>query len=255
MKKIIINIVSIFALLLMVNCQDDNFSFGSIDAPTNLEVTAEIVGQSSDFPDGDGSGKIKLTSTADNAISYKYIFSDGTSENAPNGVFEKRFTKPGVNTYVITVIASGRGGITTNTTLEIKILSNFTDDEAVQLLTGGSSKKWYWSASETGHLGVGPNSSDVTQNYYPVWYQAAAFEKAGSPNSSCLYDNVLTFSLDGDQLKFNLDNGGRTFFNAAFLSVGGGSGGEDLCLDYATTGEKTVTLSPSESVVMANQSI
>ena len=97
MKKIIINIVSIFALLLMVNCQDDNFSFGSIDAPTNLEVTAEIVGQSADFPDGDGSGKIKLTSTADNAISYKYIFSDGTSENAPNGVFEKRFTKPGVN--------------------------------------------------------------------------------------------------------------------------------------------------------------
>lgn len=252
MKKIIINIVSIFALLLMVNCQDDNFSFGSIDAPTNLEVTAEIVGQSADFPDGDGSGKIKLTSTADNAISYKYIFSDGTSENAPNGVFEKRFTKPGVNTYVITVIASGRGGITTNTTLEIKILSNFTDDEAVQLLTGGSSKKWYWSASETGHLGVGPNSSDVTQNYYPVWYQAAAFEKAGSANSSCLYDNVLTFSLDGDQLKFNLDNGGRTFFNAAFLSVGGGSGSEDLCLDYATTGLKTVTLSPSESVITTN---
>ncbi len=252
MKKIIINIVSIFALLLMVNCQDDNFSFGSIDAPTNLEVTAEIVGQSADFPDGDGSGKVKLKSTADNAISYKYIFSDGTSENAPNGVFEKRFTKPGVNTYVITVIASGRGGITTNTTLEIKILSNFTDDEAVQLLTGGSSKKWYWSASETGHLGVGPNSSDVTQNYYPVWYQAAAFEKAGSPNSSCLYDNVLTFSSDGDQLKFNLDNGGRTFFNAAFLSVGGGSGSEDSCLDYATTGLKTVTLSPSESVITTN---
>nr|WP_315183084.1 family 16 glycosylhydrolase [uncultured Flavobacterium sp.] len=252
MKKIIINIVSIFALLLMVNCQEDNFSFGSIDTPTNLEVTVEIVGKTAEFPDGDGSGKIKFTSSADNAISYKYIFSDGTSENAPSGILEKRFTKPRVNTYTVTVIASGRGGITTNTTLEVTVLSNFTDDEAVQLLTGGTSKKWYWSASERGHLGVGPNNNDIAINYYANYYQAGAFEKAGSPNSSCLYDNELTFSLSGDQLKFNLDNGGRTFFNAAFLSVGGGSGGEDLCLDYATTGEKTVTLSPSESVIMTN---
>ena len=86
MKKIIINIVSIFALLLMVNCQEDNFSFGSIDTPTNLEVTVEIVGKTAEFPDGDGSGKIKFTSSADNAISYKYIFSDGTSENVPSGI-------------------------------------------------------------------------------------------------------------------------------------------------------------------------
>ncbi|MNP93146.1 Beta-glucanase precursor [compost metagenome] len=252
MKKIIINIVSIFVLLLMVNCQEDNFSFGSIDAPTNLEVTAEIVGQSTEFPDGDGSGKIKFTSTADNAISYKYVFSDGTSENSPNGSVEKRFTKPGLNSYTVTVIASGKGGITTNTTLEVTVLSNFEDAEAVEFLTGGSSKKWYWAASEPGHLGVGPNSSDASQNYFGFWYQAVPFEKAGSPSSSCLYDNVLTFSLNGGQLKYELDNGGRTFFNAAFLSVGGGSGSDDSCLDYSTAGQKTVTLSPSESVVMAN---
>jgi hypothetical protein len=252
MKKILINIVSLLALLLMVNCQEDNFSFGSLDSPKNLEVTAEIIGKTTEFPNGDGSGKIKFISSADNTISYKYVFSDGTSENAPNGIFEKRFTKPGLNTYTVTVIASGKGGISTNTTLEVTVLSNFEDAEAVQFLTGGTSKKWYWSASETGHLGVGPNNNDVTENYYAKYYQAAAFEKAGSPNSSCLYDNELTFSLEGGQLMYGLSNGGRTFFNAAFLNVGGGSGSEDLCLDYATTGQKTVTLSPSESVVTTN---
>lgn len=251
-KKIIIKIVSLFTILLMAGCQKDDFAFGSIDTPTNLQVTAEIVGKTADAPDGDGSGMVKLTATADNAISYKYVFSDGTSENSPNGKFTKRFTKTGVNTYTVTLIATGRGGVASNVTLDVTVLSNFSDDEAVQFLTGGSSKKWYWSASEVGHLGVGPNNTDPEKNAIPDYYKAGAFEKAGSPSSSCLYDNELTFSLDGDQLKYQLNNGGATFFNAAFASVAGGSGPSDSCLTYDAGGIKTVSLSPSESVVTKN---
>lgn len=251
-KKIIIKIVSLFAILLMTGCQKDDYTFGSIDAPTNLKITAEIVGKTVDAPNGDGTGRVKLTGSADNAISYKYVFSDGTSENSGSGQFTKRFTKTGVNTYTVTLIAMGRGGISSNTTIDVTVLSNFSDDEAVQFLTAGTSKKWYWSASEPGHLGVGQNDGDATKNYYANYYQAAAFEKAASPASSCLYDNVLTFSLDGDQLKFELDNGGSTFFNASFASVAGGSSPDDACLSYNTGGAKTVSLSPSESVVTKN---
>jgi hypothetical protein len=251
MKKII-NILSILTLFLMVGCQEDEKSFGDINAPTNLQVTADIVGKTTDLPFGDGSGVVKFTTTADNAISYKYIFSDGTSANAPNGIYEKRFTQNGTNTYTVTVIASGAGGITTNTTLEVEVKSDFVDAEAVQFLTGGTQKNWYWAASEPGHLGVGQNDSDATKNYYANYYQAGPFEKAGSPNSSCLYENIMTFSLDGNQLKFELDNGGQTFFNTAFQSVVGGTAGEDFCYDYNTAGLKTVSLSPSESVVVAN---
>ncbi len=252
MKNIFINTIAIFTLLLMVNCSKDDYAFGTLENPTNLEVQFEIIGKTTATPYGDGTGKVKFTVKADDAISYKFVFNDGTSQNAPNGIYEKRFTKTGINTYTVTVIASGKGGVATNTTVDVEVLSTFSDDEAVALLTGGTSKKWYFSASEVGHLGVGPNSTDATQNYYGFWYQAAAFEKAGSANSSCLYDNVLTFSLDGNQLKYSLDNGGRTFFNAAFLNVAGGSGSEDLCLNYAATGTKTVSLSPSESVILNN---
>ncbi|WP_264536933.1 glycoside hydrolase family 16 protein [Flavobacterium sp. N1736] len=251
-KKIIIKIVSLFAILLMTGCQKDDYTFGSIDAPTNLKITAEIVGKTADTPYGDGSGAVKLIATADNAISYKYVFSDGTSENSPSGKLTKRFAKTDVNTYTVTVIATGRGGVASNTAIDVTVLSDFSDPEAVQFLTAGSSKKWYWSASEPGHLGVGQNDGDATKNYYANYYQAAAFEKAASPASSCLYDNVLTFSLDGEQLKFELDNGGSTFFNAAFASVAGGSSPDDACLSYNTSGKKTVTLSPSESFVTKN---
>ncbi|WP_035648746.1 family 16 glycosylhydrolase [Flavobacterium sp. ASV13] len=251
-KNIIIKIVSIFTILLMTGCQKDDFTFGSIDSPTNLKVTAEIIGKTTAAPNGDGSGTVKFTATADDAISYKYVYSDGTSDNAPNGVVTKRFTKTGVNTYTVTIIASGKGGVSSTTTTDVTVKSDFSDAEAVQFLTGGTSKKWYWSASEAGHLGVGQNDGDATKNYYGNYYQAGAWEKAGSPTSSCLYGNELTFSLEGGQLKYQLNNGGATFFNAAFESVGGGSSGSDACLAYDTSGKKTVSLSPSESVVMQN---
>jgi beta-glucanase (GH16 family) len=251
-KKIILKLVSLFTILLMMGCQKDDFTFGDINTPTNLKVTAEIIGKTTDTPYGDGSGLVKFVGSAENAISYKYVYPDGTSDNSPNGKITKRFTKTGVNNYTVTLVASGKGGVVSTTTIDVEVQSDFSDDEAVQLLTGGTSKKWYWAASEPAHLGVGPNNTDPMKNAIPDYYQAGPFEKAASPTSSCLYENVLTFSLDGDQLKYQLDNGGATFFNKAYGSVGGQTLTEDTCLPYDVSGVKTVSLSPSESVIMAN---
>ena len=252
MKTIVNNILVTLSLLLVFSCQEEDNVFGDLSAPTNLTIQANIEGVSTANPNGDGSGVVNFVATATNAISYKYVFSDGTTANAPSGQLQKRFTQPGTNEYTITVTASGKGGVSTTTTLTLQVRSDFTDAEAVQFLTGGSQKSWYWSASEPGHLGVGPNSTDATQNYYPHWYQAAPWEKAGSPASSCLYENVLHFSLEGGQLKFLLDNGGSTFFNKDFNSVVGATSPDDGCYSYDTSGLKTVTLSPSESLVVGN---
>jgi beta-glucanase (GH16 family) len=253
MKKLIINMFAVLGLLLVLSCQEETKSFGALDAPANLVVTAQIVGQNTtDAINGDGTGKVLFIATADNAISYRYVFGDGSSQNSPSGVFEKRYNKTGLNTYTVTIIATGKGGIAATTTMEVTVLSNFEDPQSVALLTGGSQKTWYWAASETGHLGVGPNSDDNAQNFYAHWYQAVPWEKAGSSESSCLYGNELTFSLVGNQLKFQLNNQGQTFFNKDFRSVVGGTSGNDACYNYDTTGLKNVNLGPSESVVMAS---
>ena len=253
MKKIIINVVCVFTLFLMASCQEESKSFGSLDTPANLVVTAQIIGQNStNALNGDGTGKVLFTATADNAISYRYVFGDGSSVNSPSGIYEKRYNQVGLNTYTVTIIATGKGGIAATTTKEVTVLSNFEDAEAVSFLTGGSQKTWYWSASETGHLGVGPNNTDAAENYYAKWYQAVPWEKAGSSESSCLYGNELTFSLVGNQLKYQLDNHGQTFFNKDFQSVAGGSAGYDSCYSFDATGLKNVNLGPSESLVMAN---
>lgn len=197
MKKIIIKIVAVFALLLLVNCQDDNFSFGDVTAPSNLTVTAEIVGQTTDSPNGDGSGAVIFTSKADNAISYKYVFPDGTSSTGTNGVIPKTFTKTGVNTYTISVLAYGKGGSTTNTVIQVEVLSTFSDDEAKDFLTGGTgkSKTWYWAADKGGNIGLGPNSVKADGSHtFPAYYSASPW--AG--DKLCMYDAEFVFTQSGD---------------------------------------------------------
>ena len=154
MKRI--SIISLFlASLLIWSCEKEDNKFGEVTEPDGLEVLALVVGADDANPGGDGSGLVNFTATADNAITYKYVFSDGTSEIAPTGELVKRFTQVGVNTYTVTVIASGTAGVSTSVTTEVTVRSDFDDAEAVQLLTGGSSKTWYWAADEPGHLGVG----------------------------------------------------------------------------------------------------
>ena len=97
MKNIIQKTTLALTLLLaFAGCQDDTHSFGEVNAPENLQVTTQIVGQDADHPNGDGSGFVNFTSTATHAVSYKYIFSDGTSEISGSGEISKRFSQPGL---------------------------------------------------------------------------------------------------------------------------------------------------------------
>ena len=103
-------------------------------------------------------------------------------------------------------------------------------------------------------MGVGPNNNDAANNFWPQYYGAQPFEKAGSPESSCIYEAELSFIKDGNLLKYRQDNGGQTFFNASYNSVGGSSATTDQCLTFDTSGEKIVSLAPSSSVVAPENS-
>ena len=238
----------VLLLVLVTGCQDDDKSFGTLDAPTNLEIGYTIVGQDTENPNGDGSGQTTITAHADGAMTYKFVYPDGTSDYNDEGFIAKRFSTNGVNSYIVTVIATGKGGVSTTGSIEIKdLLSVFNDPITTQLLTNNSTKTWYFAKMEQGHLGVGPNTP-TGNNYWPEYYGAAPNEKAGSETSSCLYSNKLKFTSDNGLIKYELDNGGNTFFNKDFTYLVE-TKNEDFCLPYNTTGQKTVLLEPSNSFV------
>lgn len=231
------NMVILIVLLGFFSCQEDDLTLDTILVPSNLSISSDI--------STDGSGMVDFQASADNAITYKYTFSDGSSGIAPSGNYTKRFTRTGLNTYLVTVIAYGKGGVSSSKTIEVEVQSDFSDPETKQFLTGGSSKTWYVAAAQPGHLGVGPASGDNFDN--PSYYAAGPFEKAGADVSSCFYTDELTFSENGDNISFELNNNGATFFNAAYTAEFGGSSSEDQCLALDTSGEKAVTLAPASS--------
>lgn len=238
-------IFSLFAIAFMViSCQNDDLGLETMLVPSNIVVDTQI--------STDGSGIVLFNISADNAITYKFNFGDGTTGTSLDGTYTKRFSKNGLNTYVVTAIAYGKGGISSSKTIEIEVQSDFSDPDTKQFLTGGSSKKWYVAAYLPGHLGVGPSKGDGFDS--PVYYQAAPFEKAGAESSSCFYTDVLTFSTSGeDNLTYLLNNNGATFFNVDYVGqFGGPTGSGDLCIEFDTGGTKTATLSPATSGIISS---
>ncbi|MGJ8684005.1 MAG: family 16 glycosylhydrolase [Nonlabens sp.] len=241
-----------FAGLLILSCQEDDLKFGDITAPTELVVNFTVQGQDAANPFGDGSGKVDFTASAQNAINFTYDFGDMRSGSAYDGTITHQFVEQGTNVYSVTVTATGTGGASTTQTVLVEVFSAFDDAEAKQFLTGGTTKTWYWAAAEAGHLGVGPNDPNIAnpgENNFPAYYSASPFEKNGAGESMCLYMDQMVFTMNGNNVEYELLNGGETYFNASFEGVAGGANGFDYCYAYDTSGVKNVTFLPSDSIV------
>lgn len=236
--KLYIKLMAVFMAFSWYGCQDDDQTFGEIISPSNLTIEAVVHDVSAEFPYGSGSGMVDFVAHADNAISYKFVFGDNTSQVVPGGETTHGFGLTGINEYVVTVIASGTGGTTTSATVNLTVYSAFDDPLAKEYLTGNSSKTWYIAKALPGHLGLGPMESTGQD-----WYSAAPFEK-----EDCFYNDTFTFTLQQDgNITFVQDNMGETFFNVSYLDVAGGSGGSDMCLAFDTSGVKNVSLSGATS--------
>ena len=187
MKKIkyLVKSLLVFTALVFTSCETEDHEFGDIVNPTNLQVSADLVGFDDNNPNGDGSGTVHLTAVADNAITYKFV-SNGVETMAPSGMITYNFSTTGLSNYEVTVIAIGTAGVVSNTSISLDVLVLYSPPQ--ELLDALYANSWRVKAEESGHLGVGP--SDGLE---PIWYAAAAFDKV----DTALYDDRYTFSTDG----------------------------------------------------------
>jgi len=244
-RYILLLFVSVF--LTHTSCLEDNYTLGELISPVNVALTYEIVGANAENPYGDGSGKVNFTASADNEITYIYTFGDGTDNLvAPDGKASHLFTKTGVNKYNVTAIAIGTGGISSSKTVSLEVYSSFTDDEALEFLTGGSTRTWYWAADQPGHAGLGPNFVDGTNHTYAAWYSAAPFEKA----ATCMYDSEFKFSKVNGELKFeHINPSGMAFIPGTYAGKLGIQA--DACHGLPVvdiSGVKNVSFGPASSI-------
>ena len=100
----------LFAGLAFASCEKETYSFGDIKTPANLQINTAVAGVNADNPNGDGTGVVNITATADNALSYKIDYGDGRVVMVPSGIASHQYNTPGVNDYNVTVTAIGTGG-------------------------------------------------------------------------------------------------------------------------------------------------
>jgi hypothetical protein len=259
----------LIVLMLVVSfqsCQDDDTEFGNITTPSNLVLNVDLQGQSVSEPDGDGTGIVVFTATADNALNYTYDFGDGFTGSTFNGVIEHRFVQLGVISYNVTVTATGTGGVATTQTIVIDVLSTFDDPDAKDFLTGGTSKTWYWSVAENGHWGVGPTSLIGGQPpafyYTPGFFPVPAFGRYCNELTECFYEDEMTFTKVGTNVRYELNNFGSTYIHNSYLSQFGGPSsnntanaqGEfaDECLPFTAPAPGPVTFTPTTNTDVPN---
>jgi hypothetical protein len=183
-----------FALLIILgSCKKNDYTMGTLTAPSDIVINTTIAGVDATHPNGDGSGDVQISLTGTNVLSYKidYDAADGiTLDFLANGKTTKKYTRLGLNTYRITVVAYGAGATATTVTKDIQVQSNFNPDPAiVSNLTGTGSKTWKVDKDIPSHFGVGPwSASSVT----PEWWSAAVNEKVACCN--CFYTASFTFT-------------------------------------------------------------
>lgn len=235
-------IICSVAFLGLSSCKKEEYTFGDIKAPSNVTLTAVVEGVDATNPNGNGTGKVAITVSAKNALTYSIDYGDGTTEVVSTGVKTYKYTNPGTSTYTITVNAIGTGGAVSTISKTVSVFVAFViPSNIISSLTGGTSKVWVTDKDAYGHFGV----DDPTRlNPDPgIWWYAAG------PNTreACAYDDEITFSKDAlDRISISVNNKGTSMSIGAATSFYGFTGG-DGCYAINTGGTKQLAFSAANN--------
>ncbi len=211
--------------------------------PSNLVITITIVGQDATNLFGDGSGKIDIVATANDATSYKFELGNGAEQETTVGSLSYTYTNLGTQNYTIKVtVSNANGSISTSTQITVLYDPYASIKKA---LTNSTSKSWYWNHTQSGHIG-----QSSLNEFQPSVYIATPNE---FESTACLYDDKMTFAKESNgQISFQLDNNGSNYFNKneVFDALGSANPSQDACYNYSTSGTKTVVFSEATSGIL-----
>lgn len=209
-------------LILFNSCQEEEPSFGALTAPTNIDIQV-MYADGDDFVaqgPGDGTGVVNFIASANNAISYQFVY-NGSASSAPAGKQSYSFAVLGLQTYAVTVVAFGRGGISSSKTIEVEVLSTYSAPaDLLTMLTSNTTRTWRIAAEVPRHFGLGPVGGSIPVEWYPGPGNSDVNYKVGTG----MYDDRYTFNINGT---FTHDTGadGNVFGREVLIEELAGPGG------------------------------
>ncbi|CAM4234849.1 family 16 glycosylhydrolase [Gillisia limnaea] len=111
--------VACFLLFFFNSCSSGDSEINT--AVSNLQVEVSLAGANDQQPNGDGSGLVQVTATADNAVRYAFRFDNGDVQESTSGIMEYTFTKEGTYTSNVVVWAYSESGQFVNETVNFTV--------------------------------------------------------------------------------------------------------------------------------------
>ena len=126
-----------FIILFITSCSSENSANGGDSTtvivqeiiPSNLNLTIDILGQTNDNLNGDGSGTVSCSASATNAINYEFRFGNGDVIESVTGNVEYTYSMPGLNNYTVYVYAYSE---TENYVVEFESIDVYVTDDSIE---------------------------------------------------------------------------------------------------------------------------
>jgi beta-glucanase (GH16 family) len=153
-------------LVLVISCSSSN-----ADPEINskeLTVIITIVGTTDTNPAGDGSGEVRVSAFAEDAVSYGYRFANDMLQETTSRTMSHTFDQAGTHLYTVEVFAYFSNGESLSESQQINVYKSSPETETLVFSDefdyegSPASEKWH-------HQVIGPNNgswyNDETQHY------------------------------------------------------------------------------------------
>lgn len=146
----------------LFNCSGGGSGDGGEDnTPKNLIVNYEVLGATTSLPNGDGSGVVNFSVSAENATSYKMLIGSQTL-NSTTGTFSYTFTQGGTNSYTVYISAyNGSKFISATKVIVVYVVPTLAFADEFNVDGPPDSSKWSY---EIGAGGWGNNELQYYTN-------------------------------------------------------------------------------------------
>src|SRR5690606_23463099 len=124
-------------------CSSDSSSSENSNMPKNLQLTANVVGADANNPNGDGSGTVVFSFSAENATNYKLNLGNGQVIESQSNTYTHTYTGSGISTYEVFVSAyNGTNFISKSITVTVFVASSMIWSEEFNV--NGAPNSAYW---------------------------------------------------------------------------------------------------------------
>lgn len=192
LKTISLLFTACFLLFFFNSCSSEDSEKNT--AVSNLQVEVSLAGANDQQPNGDGSGVVEVTATANNADKYAFSFDNGDVQENTSGKIEYTFSEEGTYSSNLEVWAYSRSGEFINETVDFTVYKSnsqfntlvffdeFDDEGSLD------NEKWH-------HQVIPPNNGS--------WFNGEVQHYTDHIENSYVSDGTLKIRAIKEQYSFN----------------------------------------------------